>query len=128
MVEVQNWKAYASGSMVGFFDLALPGGVVVTGCKAFQKEDRLWFAFPSERVPDKNGGDDKWRDIVMAAEPTMRHLQTLVRAQLRGLLNGNAGGSQPRQHSPGHGRSGEHGDRAYQESRLAAGAADDIPF
>ena len=83
--QVLNFKAYSSGSMVGFFDLSL-SGVVVTGCKAFRKEDKLWFAWPAEKKEGKDGSD-LWREIVTAAEPTMRHLQGLVRPQLRVLLD-----------------------------------------
>ena len=117
---VQNFKRYDSGSMLGFFDLALSGGVVVTGCKAFRKEDKLWFAWTAEKKEGKDG-TDQWRDIVTAAEPTMRHLQALICPQLRALVSGNAGGAQPRQ-SNGGSKAGEHGDRDYQESRRAAQA------
>lgn len=126
--EVLNFKRYESGSMVGFFDLAV-AGLVVTGCKAFRKgDDKLWFAWPSTKGTAKDGAD-VWNDIVTASEPVMRHLQGLVRPQIRALILGNAGGNQARQPANGGNRqSGEHGDRAYQESRLVAAAADDIPF
>jgi len=125
--QVINFKAYSSGVMAGFFDLVV-SGITVIGCKVFQKEDKVWFAWPAEKTQDKEG-KDHWREMVTASEPVMRHLQGLVRAQLRAFILGNAGGNQARQPTNGnHRRSGEHGDRAYQESRLAAAAADDIPF
>jgi hypothetical protein len=124
--QVLNFKKYDSGSLAGFFDLAV-GGLTVTGCKAFCKEDKFWFAWPSEKMQDKDG-NDKWRDIVTASEPVMRHLQGIVRPQLRALVLGNAGGNQPRQSNGGSGKPGEHGDKGYQESRRAAQSADDIPF
>ena len=124
--QVINFKAYTSGAMSGFFDLVV-GGITVTGCKAFQKEDKVWFAWPSEKAQDREG-KDHWREIVTASEPVMRHLQGLVRSQLRALIHGNAGGDQPRKPPGGHSRPADHGDRAYQESRRAAQAADDIPF
>jgi hypothetical protein len=112
--------------MAGFFDLAV-NGITVTGCKAFQKEDKVWFAWPAEKTQDKEG-NDHWREIVTASEPVMRHLQGLIRSQLRAAILGNAGGNQPRKPAGGHSRSGDHGDRAYQESRRAAQTADDIHF
>ena len=83
--QVFNFKSYSSGSMVGWFDLAVCG-LVVTGCKAFRKDDKLWFAWPSEKGQGKDG-EDVWKDVVTAAEPVMRHLQGLVRGQLRGVLS-----------------------------------------
>jgi hypothetical protein len=131
---VLNFKKYDSGSLAGFFDLAV-GGLTVTGCKAFCKEgNKFWFAWPSEKLEAKDGGEAKWRDIVTASEPVMRHIQGLVRPQLRALILGNAGGTQPSPHRQNGGgssaRSGsaEHGDRAYQDSRRAAQADSDIPF
>lgn len=52
----------------------------------------------------------------------MRHLQGLVRPQLRALILGNAGDSQPRKPAGSHSRSEEDGDRPYQESCRAAQA------
>jgi hypothetical protein len=82
--QVLNFKRYDSGAMVGFFDMGV-GGLVVTGCKAFRKDDKCWFAWPSEKTTDV-AGEVKYRDIVAAAEPTMRHLQGLVRGQLRAAM------------------------------------------
>jgi hypothetical protein len=83
--QVLNFKKYESGAMVGFFDMEV-GGLVVTGCKAFKKDDSLWFAWPSEKMTDATG-EVKYHDIVSAAEPTMRHLQGLVRGQLRAAMD-----------------------------------------
>jgi hypothetical protein len=82
--QVLNFKPYQSGAMVGFFDLEV-SGLVVTGCKCFRKDDRVWFAWPSEKVPGENG-EAAYRDIVCAADPVMRHLQNAVRGQLRTAL------------------------------------------
>jgi hypothetical protein len=92
--QVINFKEYSSGSLVGFFDLSV-SGIVVTGCKAFLKlgdsgEDWVWFAWPAEKMQGKDG-EDKWRDIVTAAEPVMRHLQGIVRVQLKALLGSSNG-------------------------------------
>ena len=65
--QVLNFMAYRSGLMVGLFDLSV-SGIVVTGCKAFRKEDRFWFAWPAEKSQDRDG-NDQWRNIVTAAEP-----------------------------------------------------------
>jgi len=93
--QVVNFKAYSSGAMVGFFDLVV-GGIVVTGCKAFRKEDKVWFAWPSEKSQDREG-KDYWQEIVTSSEPVMRHLQNLVRGQLRAALDAP---EEPRAASP----------------------------
>ena len=122
--QVLNFKRYDSGAMVGFFDLAV-SGIVVTGCKAFRKRaddgaEKLWFAWPSEKSQDK-AGNDQWRDIVTAAEPVMRHLQGLVRGQLRALVadGGVAHQAQHRRPSPKGEDLGQY---------RTGGAQDDIPF
>jgi hypothetical protein len=92
--QVVNFKAYNSGAMVGFFDLVV-GGIVVTGCKVFCKDDRYWFAWPSEKTTDA-AGEVKYRDIVTAAEPVMRHLQNMLQGQLRASVEGQKSTQAPR--------------------------------
>jgi hypothetical protein len=87
--QVLNFMAYRSGLMVGLFDLSV-SGIVVTGCKAFRKDDQCWFAWPSEKRFDWSG-KDQWHDIVTASKPVMHHLQNLVRGQLRAILEGRSG-------------------------------------
>jgi hypothetical protein len=124
--QVINFKRYDSGAMIGFFDLVV-GGITVTSCKAFRKEDKVWFAWPAEKSQDKEG-KDYWREIVTASEPVMRHLQNLVRGQLRALLDG--GNGPVRKPSPG--RPAQRGFRTPEGEDLSeyksTGKADDIPF
>ena len=106
-IHVINFKRYESGAMVGFFDLAV-GPLVVSGCKAFRKQaedgsEKLWFAWPSQKAADKDG-NEVWNDIVTAAPPVARHLQALVRPQVRRLLDGK-----------------EHADRRVEETRQVVG-------
>ena len=106
-IYVINFKRYESGAMVGFFDLAV-GPLVVSGCKAFRNQaedgtEKLWFAWPSQKAADKDG-NEVWNDIVAAAPPVARHLQALVRPQVRRLLDGEA-----------------HTDRRVEEARQAFG-------
>jgi len=92
--QVVNFKAYSSGAMTGFFDLSVCG-IVVTGCKSFCKDDRYWFAWPSEKTTD-TAGEVKYRDIVTAAEPVMRHLQNMLQGQLRASTEGQKTTQAPR--------------------------------
>jgi hypothetical protein len=125
-IQVVNFKPYSSGALVGFFDAAV-GGLVVTGCKCFKKDDRIWFAWPAEKSQDKEG-KDVWREIVSAAAPVMAHLQNAVRGQLRVLLDGVNGSESP----PAAGRSAQRGFRTPEGEDLSeyrsTCKADDIPF
>lgn len=91
---ILNFKAYSSGAMIGWFDLAV-SGLVITGCKAFRKEDKVWFAMPSEKTTD-DAGCAKYRDIVTAAAPVMTHLQNAVRDKLRAAIEGKTASPAPR--------------------------------
>jgi hypothetical protein len=95
---ILNFKAYSSGAMIGWFDLAV-SGLVITGCKAFRKGDKVWFAMPSEKTTD-NAGDAKYRDIVTAAAPVMAHLQNAVRDKLRAAIEGKTVSPTPRAAQP----------------------------
>ncbi len=124
--QVINFKRYDSGAMVGFFDLVV-GGITVTSCKAFRKEDKLWFAWPSEKTQDRDG-KDQWRDIVTASEPVMRHLQGIVRGQLRTLLDGGKGSAR----QPGAGQPSQRSFRTPEGEDLSqyrsTGQDDGIPY
>jgi hypothetical protein len=100
---ILNFKRHDSGAMLGFCDLQV-GGLTVRGCKLFRKDDKVWFSWPSEKRQDKDG-QDVYTDIVAASEPFVRHLQALVRPQIRALLDGVAPASSP-QRSAGFQRPG----------------------
>ena len=95
---ILNFKAYSSGAMIGWFDLAV-SGLVITGCKAFRKEDKVWFAMLSEKTTGDAGGA-KYRDIVTVAAPVMVHLQNAVRDKLRAAIEGKTASPAPRASQP----------------------------
>jgi hypothetical protein len=99
-VQVLNFKRHESGAMLGFCDLQV-GGLTVRGCKLFVKDggDKCWFAWPSEKKQDKDG-QDIYVDVVQASESFMRHLQGLVRPQIRALLAGASSASSPARSTP----------------------------
>jgi hypothetical protein len=72
---------------------------VITGCKAFRKEDKVWFAIPSEKTTG-DAGDTKYRDIVTAAAPVMAHIQNAIRDKLRAAIEGKTASPAPRASSP----------------------------
>ena len=129
-VQIINFKSYASGAMIGFCDLQV-GGLTIRGCKLFQKDgDKVWLGFPSEKKQDREG-KDAWVDVVTCSEPFARHLQALLRPQIRQLIEASGDQDQKPPGKPkfaGSSFRGEHGDRGYQESRKASKEGADIPF
>lgn len=128
--QVLNFKRYDSGAMVGWFDLGVCG-IVVTGCKAFRKDDRIWFAWPSEKTTDP-AGEEKYRDIVTAAEPVTRHLQNVIRGALRAAMDAKTAAGQTAR--PGNGKPRSSGSAFHKSSAedlseyRSSEADDDIPF
>jgi hypothetical protein len=125
-IQVSNFKTYASGALVGFFDLELHG-LTFAGCKCFRKGDSLWFQFPSTKSTDA-AGEVRYTPIVTATTTTMRALQDGVRDQLRPLLDG-VNGSERKSNA---GRPAQRGFRTPEGEDLSeyrtTGKADDIPF
>jgi hypothetical protein len=123
-VQVINFKPHAKGHLVGFFCMVI-AGLVVSGCKAFQKSSQLWFSWPSERVQDR-GGEVQYREIVSAAGPMMEHLQRAIRAQLRPLLEDG----RPPAEEPGQPRRQYKSPEGEDLSQYRSGPPDDddIPF
>lgn len=57
-IAITNFRAYEKGSLRGFFDVTLPSGMILRGCKLFQKETgSRWIGLPSEKFTDRNGAD-----------------------------------------------------------------------
>ena len=132
-IEILNFKRFESGAMFGFCDLQL-GGFTVRGCKLFSKDggEKVWFSWPSEKHRGKDG-KDVYTDIVQASEAFTRHLQAMVRPQIKALLNGASSWPSSRESAlqgpPGGGEKPEGG---YSEEDLStyhsSGEQDDIPF
>lgn len=52
---ISNWKEMRKGSLVGFFTVTTPSGMVIHGCSLFEKEGKRWVSMPS-RIIDKPDG------------------------------------------------------------------------
>ena len=109
--QILNFKPYSSGAMVGFFDLEAHG-LVITGCRGFRKGDALWFGWPSEKVPGDNL-EVAYKDIIVCADPVMKHLRGLVPSQLRQLLEATPAATRPLASS----RRGSLANRAIEHRR-----------
>jgi hypothetical protein len=52
---VSNPKPMRKGTLIGFFDLEMPSGLIVRGVMLFEKNDRRWCSFPSKEFTKQDG-------------------------------------------------------------------------
>jgi hypothetical protein len=55
-VTVSNAKRLRKNSLLGFFDLEMPSGLIVRGAMLFEKNGRRWVGFPSKEWTKPDGG------------------------------------------------------------------------
>jgi hypothetical protein len=52
---ITNHKPMPKGTLVGFFDLEMPFGLIVRGAMLFEKNNKRWCAFPSKEWSKQDG-------------------------------------------------------------------------
>ena len=52
---VSNPKPLRKNSLLGFFDLQMPSGLIVRGAMLFEKEGKRWIGFPSKEWVKSDG-------------------------------------------------------------------------
>jgi hypothetical protein len=52
---VTNAKQLRKGTLLGFFDLEMPGGLIVRGAMLFEKNGKRWVGFPSKEWTKQHG-------------------------------------------------------------------------
>jgi hypothetical protein len=62
-VRVSKFKLCEKNSLRGFFDVALPSGMVVCGCTLHETNGRHWVGLPSKPYPSDDGAQ-AWAKIV----------------------------------------------------------------
>jgi hypothetical protein len=45
---ISNAKSIRKNSLIGFFDLQMPSGLIVRGAMLFEKSGKRWVSFPSK--------------------------------------------------------------------------------
>lgn len=96
-VEIQQYRALTKPSVLaGFFTLVIlvPGGQKIRGCKAFQKDGEVWFAFPSEEIP-KGQGKDYIPYVSYADKEYLEDLKTAVVKVLKPVIEQARNGQNP---------------------------------
>ena len=58
-----NPRRHEKNTLKGFFDLALPSGMVVKGCTLHVKGDRVWVGLPGRQYVD-GAGATTWANII----------------------------------------------------------------
>jgi hypothetical protein len=53
---VTNAKSMRKGTLIGFFDLEMPSGLIVRGVMLFEKNERRWCNLPSKEFTKQDGG------------------------------------------------------------------------
>lgn len=52
---VTNFKPFAKGSLVGFFDVEFPSGLILRECSLYSKDGKRWVNPPSRKFTGKDG-------------------------------------------------------------------------
>ena len=86
-----NARRHEKNSLRGFFDLALPSGMIVKGCTLHVSHGRAWVAMPGRPYTDANGAQ-AWSNLLdfrdRATKERFQELAELSRlaglARLRG--------------------------------------------
>ena len=52
---VTNSKQMRKGTLLGFFDLEMPSGLIVRGAMLFEKNGKRWVGFPSKESVKSDG-------------------------------------------------------------------------
>jgi hypothetical protein len=55
-IVISNWKARASGSLVGFFTVQVPSGLVFNELMLHERNGQFWLSFPSKPMIGADGG------------------------------------------------------------------------
>jgi hypothetical protein len=80
-IVIMAWKPYPKGTLVGFFAVTLPSGLVLHDLMLHSKGDARWIGFPAREWVNQSGAKqyarlikftsravaDKFRDAVLAA-------------------------------------------------------------
>jgi hypothetical protein len=66
---VSNAKPMRKGTLIGFFDLEMPSGLIVRGVMLFEKNERRWCNFPSKEFTKQDGSKGCLLDIDLKGAP-----------------------------------------------------------
>jgi hypothetical protein len=53
VMRASDWRPYASGTLVGFFDLLLPSGLKLNDCTLHERDGKRWVGLPGKPQPSR---------------------------------------------------------------------------
>jgi hypothetical protein len=75
---IQNFKPYSKNTLLGFFDVELPSGMILAGCCLHEKNGHYWTGLPGRQYT-KDDGTQWWSKVVdFRDKTTHRKFQDLV--------------------------------------------------
>lgn len=54
-LQVTSWKAFRKNTLLGFFDLTLPSGMIVHGCSVHERDGERWIGLPAQKFTKADG-------------------------------------------------------------------------
>jgi hypothetical protein len=76
--QILNFRAFEKNSLRGFFDIALPSGMVLCGCTLHEKEGKRWIGLPAKPYTKDDGSQSWVRVIDFVDRETGRKFQQSV--------------------------------------------------
>jgi len=83
---VKDFRLYSKGSLLGFFDLELPSGMIVAGCQLHATNNRFWIGLPARSYTNAQGEAAWCRIIDFVDKETRGRFQGLVVPLARAAL------------------------------------------
>ena len=75
---VLDFKAYAKGTLRGFFDIELASGMIVRGCSLHKKNDHFWIGLPAKPYVNSSGEQAWCRIIDFSDDATRKKFQQTI--------------------------------------------------
>ena len=79
MISALNFKSFAKGALIGFFDLRYHG-CTIKGARLMAGNNGLWIALPQRQA--QQDGETKWFDQMFFSPPETEHIRRAVIADL----------------------------------------------
>jgi DNA-binding cell septation regulator SpoVG len=81
-ITIRNWKAHSKGTLVGFFTVVLPSGLILHDLMLHQRDESRWVGFPSREWTDASGQRQYSRLVEFRDRRTADHFRDLIVAAL----------------------------------------------
>jgi hypothetical protein len=90
VIIIRGWKPYRLGTLAGYLDIELPGGLVIHGCALLEKDGDRWISLPSKQRRTGVGAITWVPTVSFPDRATRDEFQSLALAALDAYLTGRA--------------------------------------